>query len=156
MFDDKQASARITALEKKFAHLIEQDPSHWLGIAIGPGWIGIVEALLERIHHELSPFELRRLRLGQIKQKFAELRVYYDLDGSLARLHVDIVGTTQRMHVVSGTDNPLSAKVDELIHAAAAQAAHTCECCGAPGALVNNGGWMMIVCQLHAPEGGKQ
>ena len=120
MFDNPETSARIASLEKKFAHLIAQDPKHWLGIAVGPGWVGIVEALLERIDRELSPFELRRLRLVQIKQKLAELRVYYDLDGSLARLHLDVVGGAQRMCFVSGRDSPLSAKVDELIRAAAA------------------------------------
>ena len=156
MFDNPETSARIASLEKKFAHLIAQDPKHWLGIAVGPGWVGIVEALLERIDRELSPFELRRLRLVQIKQKLAELRVYYDLDGSLARLHLDVVGGAQRMCFVSGRDSPLSAKVDELIRAAAAQAARTCECCGADGVLVNDRGSLRIACPIHASGRGNQ
>ena len=149
MYDEAEVRARIAALETKFAHQFERSPGHWLGIDVGLGWIDIVEALCARIDRELTPFERRRFRWSQIKQKWAELRAYYHLDGSLARLHVDVAGPMERLHFVAGKNDPLSTKVDAFIREAAEAASRTCEVCGAPGRRSKQGGWFLVACQRH-------
>lgn len=153
MYDEAEVRARIASVEKKFAHQLEKSRGHWLGIDVGLGWIDIVEALCARIDRELTPFERRRFRWSQIKQKWGELRAYYHLDGALARLHVDVATPTERLHFVAGKDDPLSIKVDAFVLEAAEQASRTCEICGAPGSRSRQGGWILIACETHGDAG---
>ena len=148
MLDERKTLAMINDLERRYAHQLERPP-HWLGMSIWDGWIPIVRALFERIDRELTPFELRRFRWSQIKQKWGQLRAYYHLDGQLARQHIDVMTPTDLIHVVSGRDDPLSTKVDEFIRNAAKQAADSCEMCGAPGKVVNCKGWVVVTCLAH-------
>lgn len=147
-YDSKKLLAEIKALEKQYAHQLEKGP-HWLGIAVLPGWLPIVSALLARIDRELTPFELRRVRWAQIKQKWGGLRMYYHLDGQLARLHMDLATPDALIHLVEGIDDPLTLKIDRFIQDAAEKASNTCEICGEPGEKVNNAGWIMVACPAH-------
>ena len=147
MNDVDKLREAIAALEKQFAHQIHR--RRWLGIGIDAGWLPIVRALFMRIDRELTPFERKRLRWVQIKQKWGELRAYFYLDGKQGRLHIDIMAGNEHAHIVQGKEEPLAAKVDRIIAEVAEEASRTCEICGEPGRKVNNGGWIMVACPKH-------
>jgi hypothetical protein len=138
----------IASLEREYAHQLEK-PSHWLGIAVCEGWVPIVRSLFARVDQELTPFELRRFRWIQVKQKWGGLRAYYQLDGKQTRLHVDLMTQDSAIHLASRDDDPLSAKIDNLVKEAAERAAQSCEMCGEPGEVLNLSGWIVVACPHH-------
>lgn len=144
----------IRELESRYSHLLAE--SGWLGMDVRMGWVPIVRELLARMDTELTRFEKRRVRLSQVKQKWAELRVHYVIDGSPPRLHVDVrdsrpAGVSLHM-VVNERRGRLEEKIDSFIEAAAAIASRTCEACAAPGRRVNSNGWLMVACHRHAGD----
>ena len=147
--DEREQSAwaaAVQALRQRFA-------DHFSGqcdISVHAGWLPILNALCERVGEELTPFERRRFRWSQIKQKWGELRAYFDLDGELARVHVDIACPGELVHMVSGMDDPLATKIDALIAEAVEKAATTCEYCGAPGRRSQaSSGYVHVACETH-------
>ena len=62
----------------------------------------------------------KNIQVSQVKEKFGELRFYY---------------------------RPHDADIDLLISDAERQASTTCEKCGKQGRLLNNCGWMSVLCQ---------
>ncbi|MFC4469329.1 hypothetical protein ACFPH6_33260 [Streptomyces xiangluensis] len=90
--------------------------------AVGPGW----QPVLARLHDQLTAL-CPGYRLADVKEKLGGLRVY-----------VDALGSGERDAVRS------------LIKAAEAEAAVTCEFCGAPGRTRRRGdaphGWLKTVC----------
>ena len=85
------------------------------------GWWPIV-AQLDRDIAAIAP----DYRVNQIKEKFGGLRFYFEVEGS-----------------------ELLRRVDELVDAAEAVAARTCEFCGAPG-RARAGGWIKTTCDAHS------
>lgn len=88
-----------------------------IGIDCGDGWHGI----LLRLHADLMQ-AAPDIRYVQVKEKFAELRVYTDHDGDPA--------------------------VDALIAAAEQESRRTCERCGAAGRARRHlrSGWYRTLC----------
>jgi hypothetical protein len=94
----------------------------------GPGWERIVNALL--IYCELNA-----LQPLQIKEKFGNLRFYYQASKQEG----------------FGQDKTF----DNLLKAAEIKASKTCEWCGAPGRLRNYDdgfNWLKTLCDTHATE----
>jgi hypothetical protein len=149
MYDRAKHLAEIQALEDQYRHQLESH-GNWLGISVLPGWLPIVRDLFARLDRELTRFERRRILFSQVKQKWGQLRVYWHLDGKLARLHADIAMPEGIVHIVEGTDDPLSEKVDDLIQEAVEVASRTCEFCGRPGVRRESPrAWMSVVCDDH-------
>jgi hypothetical protein len=150
MQHDETETAALKRLEETYWHQFEAAPK-WLGIAIRAGWIPIVEALFQKIDHELSPFERRRIRWVQVKQKVGELRVYYHVDGRSPHLHVDLMSPQEHAHLIVGQpgNDQLSAKIDGYVKIAAQLASKTCEVCGGPGVKQNASGHIMVACPKH-------
>jgi hypothetical protein len=143
-----EGQARVAALERRYAHQLANTPQ-WLGIAVGSGWLSVVEALLAAVDRELSPFELRRFQWVQIKEKWGGLRAYYDLDGQPAALHADVMSLDGVTHlVVHEKRDPLAEKLHALVTAAVTQAARTCELCGSEEQvlLCAHGGHVQTLC----------
>lgn len=90
-------------------------------ISCGPGWYGI----LLRLHAELVA-ACPTIRYIQVKEKFAELRVYTTADG----------------------DDRVSALTD----AAEQESRRTCEHCGAAGTTRQSkqSGWYRTLCDEHS------
>lgn len=92
----------------------------------GPGWNTLVDCLLAEIaqHLALSP-ECPSVTLRQIKEKLGGLRVHY-----------------------AGGDE----HIEGLVRMVEAISLHTCECCGAPGGVVNEP-WLRTRCTAHRDTG---
>lgn len=91
---------------------------HW-GIAVGDGWLGIIEELCK----QLEPYPVK---FAQIKEKFGALRVYLD----------DLEEMTKEQQ------QAVSAAMD----AAEELSSKTCEVCGAAEAKIDGPGWLRCLC----------
>jgi hypothetical protein len=96
----------------------------------GDGWRDLVQTAVGRIASAVAAAPNGSLKVGQIKEKFATLRVYLDSR--------------------NGLPEASRAAVDEAISLAEARSACTCETCGEPGRLYKNGGWFLTACEQHA------
>ena len=85
-----------------------------------PGWVPLVARLLARIDSALAPEDRGEFSISQIKEKFAQLRVYHD-----------------------GGD-VIEAMVDE----ADEEARRTCQICGQAGKR-RPGRWLAVLCEEH-------
>jgi hypothetical protein len=90
----------------------------------GDGWRDLVETAIGRSAVAAAP--TGSVPIGQIKEKFATLRVYPDSR--------------------SGLPESISTAVDEAIELAEARSACTC---GTPGRLFKSGGWFLTACDKH-------
>jgi hypothetical protein len=102
------------------------------------GWRDLLERLCGRIEAALREGET--MRIIQVKEKFASLRCYW-----------------------SGELSPeTAAAIMVAVALAQARSACTCEQCGEPGWLYNNGGFYTTRCAVHAkgmavpPEPGRE
>jgi len=110
------------------------------GFAIGPGWWHIIETLCGRIQSYIDWQESLKTKfpekyvpceqvvVTQIKEKFGELRFYFD-----------------------GGD----AYISGLVEMAEGWANSTCEQCGTPGKR-RDGGWIRTLCDHHEAEHQKR
>lgn len=115
-------------------------------IWVGPGWMPIVECLSRAIQQhiktqhsrieylithgkekypELIPEPIEQVTVAQVKEKFGELRFYYD-----------------------GGDEYIAG----MVEMAEQWAGHTCEECGKPGHLRDNLSWIKTLCDIHYAE----
>jgi hypothetical protein len=69
----------------------------------------------------------------QIKEKFGELRFYYDVDGEW---------------------NEDWDAFQQAVDDATLESLRTCELCGKPGRQMSKGGWLKTVCKDHAEKLG--
>lgn len=93
-----------------------------IGIGVPEGWVPLMTEL-----HAALVAVCPEIRYVQVKQKFAELRVY-----------------------VSGA----TPEVEQLIWAAEAKSRTICEVCGEPGSPWVRRGWYRALCPDHADELG--
>ncbi len=84
-----------------------------------PGWVDIVDRLSDKLAKDPA------VRIVQVKEKYAGLRVYLE---------------------------DVDQRADDLVRAAEAQAAEVCQECGyGPVKVVSRGGWLRRLCQRHEP-----
>jgi hypothetical protein len=98
--------------------------------SVGDGWRDLVETAIGRIATGVAAAPGGSVKIGQIKEKFATLRIYLD-----------------RRRALSDQTN---AAIDEAIELAEARSACTCETCGAEGRLYAKNGWLLTACEQHA------
>lgn len=114
-----------------------------IGIWVGPGWHKLVTLLCHTIQshidsrnghrqfmltkypEEQAPDEIPQVTIGQIKEKFGELRFYYD-----------------------GGDDYIAG----VVAMAETMSYHTCEDCGEPGMLRQDLRWVKVLCDKHHQE----
>jgi hypothetical protein len=112
---------------QKYKYMIEyegseRNPIFLFGVEVGPGWIPIIETLLDI----LMGLDInKKLRLFQIKEKFGQFRFYYDY-----------VGDDKNEKIM--LQNQINLYTDKINN--------TCELCGKPGTtrLVKN--WYRTCC----------
>jgi hypothetical protein len=98
------------------------------GFSCWTGWFPIVERFFDEVAAALADATGTSFELWQVKEKFARLRIYYDVPRwSEARR-----------------------KIDGAYLRADKEAARTCEVCGKPGVLRKRGGWFATRCDEHA------
>jgi hypothetical protein len=95
---------------------------------VGDGWRDLVQRAIERIAAAVSEAP-DCLRITQIKEKFAAIRIYW-WGGP-------------------GFTDVMAAAVEEAIELAEARSACTCEQCGEPGRLYQIAGWYKTACDVH-------
>jgi hypothetical protein len=96
---------------------------------VGDGWRDVVETAIERIAAAVAASPAGLVQIGQIKEKYASLRIYLDRN--------------------IGLSEPASDAVEEALCLATARSACTCETCGAEGRLYKLGGTFMTACDEH-------
>ena len=113
------------------------------GFECGDGWYNILNALCFQIQHYIDwnnsqrellkesnpynikiPIEIQQVVATQVKEKYGDLRFYYD-----------------------GGDE----KIDGMVRMAEAMSAVTCEICGNPGKMRGRG-WLYTACDQHTRE----
>ncbi len=92
------------------------------------GWLALFDRLLKLMVE--AGFDPERERIFQVKEKFASLNVYVDIDSNQHR----------RWRI-------LRALIDEAQNISSV----TCEECGRPGRLWVNRGWWLVACAHHKP-----
>lgn len=97
---------------------------HYREAQVDQGWVPIVDEMLESLKD--LPVEII-----QIKEKFGQLRVYYNINP---------VRTVYDVNAVA-----------KAVEIAQYRAAHTCELCGKPGKLTNTN-YMRVDCGNHRDD----
>ena len=131
---------------KRLQEIYPQMYANTYDIWVGPGWMPIVERLSHSIqqyidaansrrqwlidngkmkYDELIPEPIEQVTVAQVKEKFGELRFYYD-----------------------GGDEYIAG----LVEMAEQWAGHTCEECGKPGHLRGDLSWIKTLCDIHYAE----
>lgn len=87
------------------------------GYECGDGWFNLVNSMFAELKDVKKPKEFKII---QLKEKYAELRVYY----------------------VAGNND-----IDEIISDYSAISRHTCELCGKPGRIKEIRGWFTTCCK---------
>ena len=96
---------------------------------VGDGWRELVETAVGRIAKAVAAAPAGSLRIVQVKEKFAGLRLYWQS---------------------AGLSDEIKNAVEEAVALAEARSACTCEMCGVEGRLYNRGGWFATACPDHA------
>ena|SRR3990167_490978 len=90
------------------------------------GWFSLLHELcvnLQKMKLDSS------LTFAQIKEKFAVLRIYYDINGDNPEFPSDVV--------------------DSLIQETERKSESVCEVCGEPGTIDNSRWWKKTLCEAH-------
>ena len=111
-------------LQRKHPTLIRKG----FGFECERGWVDILDRMFSDLD-ELLPIDVE-FRLLQVKEKFASLRVYYDINSDI----------TEEME----------GRVRRIIALAGFRSARTCEFCGRPGGAWKRGGYFFTACDRHA------
>lgn len=120
---DPETEARYEACHAAWAPIWAEGREPYL--EVGAGWLPLVAELGEKL-----VFTCPGLRVVQVKEKFAGLRVYYD--------------------------GPHDPAVEDLIIAYSNRLQSVCDQCGEPGRTGVRNGWYSTRCPVHAPDGWKQ
>lgn len=115
------------------------------------GWDNILSDALRELL-ALSVRRGARISIVQVKEKFAELRIYFRVSGERPQIYFDIRGADTR---ISGKYPParaesVSAEAMAITNRASERSRQVCDVCGRPGA-VRQGGWLRVFCDQHAP-----
>ena len=90
----------------------------------------------------------RDFEVVQIKEKFAGLRVYWELDKEQTTV-IDVIGrgSVQRVDKVPAKPTALFDRIRARVKQAGEQAATTCQRCGNGGASAGGSGWIVTLCE---------
>ena len=110
---DSVQAARAAQVQRFVEGFPECSLAKW-GLEIGEGWLPIVDELLTKLETYCADHRIALPRIGQIKEKFGSLRVYWCRNGE------------GHPHISAEHE----AAVNALIAQATDLALRTCECCG--------------------------
>ena len=126
MEDYEITIAAYKALQRKHPTLIRKD----FGFECERGWVDLLDRMFSSLD-ELLPIDVE-FSLRQVKEKFATLRIYYD--------------------IAPGLSDEMEGQVRRIIALAGFRSALTCEYCGRPGRGWKRGGYFFTACDRHAEE----
>lgn len=118
------------------------------GFSCGDGWFRLVYELSAEIESEarkmgLDPQSEYWPRALQVKEKFGTLAFYVSTPSAEGNFEVEeMKGHVLSFRPVAGIES-----IRKLVSEAEAKSAHTCEECGAEGAMRTDGGWWRVRCE---------
>ena len=144
---DFPTDPKIDALVARFPRLFhDRQPRVWSDLP--QGWTEVADQLFTDLDAMLGDDAARRFEVVQIKEKFAGLRVYWELDKEQTTV-MDIIGTGSVQRVDKGPAKPtaLFDRIRARVKQAGEQAATTCQRCGNGGASAGGSGWIVTLCE---------
>jgi len=138
---------KIDALVARFPRLFRsKHPRVWSDLP--QGWTELADQLFADLDAMLDDDAARRFEVVQIKEKFAGLRVYWEL-GKEQTLVMDIIDTGSVQRVDKGPAKPtaLFDRIRDRVKRAGEQAATTCQRCGNGSASAGGSGWIVTLCE---------
>lgn len=100
------------------------------------GWFDLVDKMCRDLEALLSPADLARLRVDQIKAKFAGLRFYHHFEG----------------RPMPGDPPDVAHRVGDLVDAAEDRSFYVCQKCGKHGEVRPIGSRYVTLCSHHYAE----
>ncbi|AWB33971.1 hypothetical protein [Orrella marina] len=114
--------SRLLNLPQQFPRVFGTEP---VAFEHAAGWAQLLSLLAARINTILESDPDATMRISQIKEKFGELRFYYQLSNASETTHE---------------------AVREAVDAACDASTSVCEICGRPGTSGNRSGWWRVRC----------
>lgn len=124
-----EVRARLENLPAEYPRLFPNGSLDW-GFEHGDGWTQLIITLCQRLEAILQNDQGATLIILQVKEKFGELRFYYQLVGA---------------------QNETALLIKEAVDLAKTASTSICQSCGRPGELQNSGGWYSVTCTLCRP-----
>ena len=137
----------ISALVKKFPRLFHNKSPQVMS-DLPCGWVDLVDRLFVDLDAMLDDRQAKRFKIIQIKEKFAGLRVYWQL-GSEKTVVLDFISSQSVQRLDTRPAEPTNAfdQITTRVRQAGAEAAWTCQHCGRPGDRAQQApGWMITLC----------
>lgn len=134
----------ITQILAEHKHLIAR-----IGLKIPDGWSSPVAEALQAIV-ELEKAAGQKIKIAQIKEKFAGLRFYASVANTEDKASTQItrtpLGVAFRPAYKAGT---VSSMLQNITQTAEEKASKLCQICGQPG-VMRAGGWLFRSCDAHS------
>ena len=144
---DFPTDPKIDALVARFPRLFKgQHPRVWSDLP--QGWTEVSDRLFADLDAMLDDDAAKRFEVVQIKEKFAGLRVYWELEKEQTTV-LDIIGTDSVQRVDKGPAKPtvLFDRIRARVKQAGEQAATTCQRCSNGSASAGGSGWITTLCE---------
>jgi hypothetical protein len=130
-----------------------------IGISTPRGWFASFSQLCADIDDLLGQNK-RGFHWVQVKEKFGACRAYWSLDKDDGAIHVDIFGPDGLSSFVNdpsskhrdGEKVALMKSITALVKDVMDKTIHTCAVCGAPGALDQTHGYLLVLCPAHTQQ----
>lgn len=149
-----EARSLIDDLMVQFPRLFHgRQPRTWSDLPAG--WLGVAVDLFTDLDRLLDDRSAEQFEVLQIKEKFAGLRVYWQL-GAQQTTTIDTVdaASSQRIDIEPKRPTATFDLVKARVSEAAVQASKTCQVCGEPGGSGQSEGWLRTLCDAcrNAPR----
>ena len=144
---DYPTDPKIDAIVARFPRLFKgKHPRVWSDLP--QGWTELTGRLFADLDAMLDDGAAKRFEVIQIKEKFAGLRVYWQL-GKEQTLVMDMhsPGAVQRVDEVPAKPTTLFERIRDRVKQAGEQAAATCQRCGNGSASAGGSGWITTLCE---------
>jgi hypothetical protein len=120
-----------------------------IGLGMYLGWIPLVVQACTAVDELLGP-DKRGFHWVQIKEKFGELRMYYEMENFRTQV-IDIRSPEGRItmtHQPDGADT-LAVTLHERLAEILQKSGECCIVCGAPAPMRDNAGYFLPLCDQH-------
>lgn len=144
---DFPTDPKIDALVARFPRLFhDRQPRVWSDLP--PGWTHLADQLFADLDSMLDDDAAKLFEVVQIKEQFAGLRVYWELDKEQTTV-IDFIGSgsVRRVDKDSEKSSALFDRIRARVKEAGEKAATTCQCCGNGGTSAGGRGWIMTLCE---------
>jgi hypothetical protein len=144
---DFPVDPKIEALVARFPRLFKgQHPRVWSDLP--QGWTEVADQLFADLDAMLDDDAAKLFEVIQIKEKFAGLRVYWELGKEQTTvMDFHAPGAVQRVDEGPAKPTVLFERIRDRVKQAGEEAATTCQRCGNGGASAGGRGWIMTLCE---------